>query len=229
MDENDSYPEIDAEVGDGDEVEILEVVGVDDVGRSAHRGPADEPEDEEPAEYLLDFDDPEEDSLAATAAAAGVVEAEDPAESDAAVRQRLVRLRADYDNLRRRSEREREEFELHANGELVGRLLPVMDNLERALAANASSDPKDPLREGLVMIHRQLSEQLSQAGLRPIDAVGRPFDPNLHDAFATESSSDHPANTVLEEMQRGYLFQDKVLRPALVKVSTGNGEPGEDA
>jgi molecular chaperone GrpE len=73
-----------------------------------------------------------------------------------------------------------------------------------------------------------LTDQLKDAGLTPILTVGQPFDPNLHDAVATESTEDHPPNTILEEMQRGYLFQDRVLRPAMVKVSTADGERGEE-
>jgi molecular chaperone GrpE len=76
------------------------------------------------------------------------------------------------------------------------------------------------------MIYRQLMEQLQQEGLSPIQAVGLPFDPNLHDALATDHTSDRPANTVVEELQKGYLFQDRVLRPAAVRVSTA--EPADE-
>ena len=116
--------------------------------------------------------------------------------------------------------REREEFELHANIGLVSRLLPVLDNLDRARAADAASNSGEALREGLNLIHRQFIEQLSNEGLRPIEAVGQPFDPNLQDAVATDPTADLPRNTVVEEMQKGYLFHNRVLRPAMVKVAT---------
>ena len=141
---------------------------------------------------------------------------------------RLVRLRADYDNLRKRIDRERDEFELQANFALVSRLLPVLDNLDRALAVDASDGSSAALREGLVMIHKQLTAQLAEEGLQPIDAIEQSFDPNLHDAVATVSGADAPANTVVEEFQRGYLFRNRVLRHAMVKVTTG-GDEGECA
>jgi molecular chaperone GrpE len=138
-------------------------------------------------------------------------------------------LRADYDNLRKRIDRERQEFELYANFALVGRLLPVVDNLERALAAAERDGGDAALIEGLVMIHRQLSDQLSSEGLTAIDALGRSFDPNLHDAVLTEPSTEFPPNTIMEELQKGYVFQDRVLRAAMVKVSTGVADTDEDS
>jgi len=230
-----SYNDFVADLDDGDDVEILEVVGVEDdaaAGLDPDPGPA--PDDETHGEYVLDFDNPDEGLLDGTGRTAATdldsraeadADADDDDDSD---HDRLLRLRADYDNLRKRIDRERQEFELHANCELVGQLLPVVDNLERALAVNSGSDADGALREGLVMIHRQLADQLKDAGLTPILTVGQPFDPNLHDAVATESTEDHPPNTILEEMQRGYLFQDRVLRPAMVKVSTPDGERGEE-
>ena len=228
MDKKNSYPDYLPELDDGDDVEILEVVGVEEEEATA-AAPAPVPEDEAHGEYVLDFDNPEEgvlDSSGGNGAAGldSLAEADADADSD---HDRLLRVRADYDNLRKRIDREREEFELHANCELVGQLLPVVDNLERALAANSGSDADGALREGLVMIHRQLTDQLKDAGLRPIPTIGQPFDPNLHDAVVTEQTEDHPPDTILEEMQRGYLFQDRVLRPAMVKVSTADSARSE--
>ena len=222
MDDRDSYPEYHSD-DDGDDVEILEVVGVEE-SAAVPRVPADPPPPEpEGPSYVLDFDRPEE-----LLAVGGIVEPGLPGEQEDE-RQRWVRLRADYDNLRKRIEREREDFERHANLGLVSRLLPTLDNLERALAAEALAENSRSLREGLVMIHRQLTEQLRREGLQPIEAVGRRFDPQLHDAVATESRGDAPAHTVVEELRRGYLFHDRVLRPTLVKVSTGPAEPAGDS
>ena len=138
MSKNENIPELTTETGDGDDVEILEVVGVDDgVDTPVPFGEAESGSEDGSDEYLLDLDDPALDPLA---------DASEPtppesggnggaADSD---HERLLRLRADYANLMRRIERERTEFEVHANGDLVSRLLPVVDNLERALAANAA-------------------------------------------------------------------------------------------
>jgi molecular chaperone GrpE len=210
MDKRENYADLCSDGGDGEEVEILEVVGVDEAPGSPKPAAAplhgQGPDEQDADEYLLDFDAP----------AGELAEAVD----GEAEHQRLVRLRADYDNLRKRTERERQEFERHANFSLVGALLPVIDNLERALAADTGDEPQ-PLREGLVMIHRQLLEQLRAEGLTPIDTIGQGFDPNLHDAVATDPTSAEPANTIVEEMQKGYLFRGRVLRPAMVTVSTG--------
>jgi molecular chaperone GrpE len=229
MGKDDEYPDFAQDSGDSEEVEILEVVGVDTdgtsspgLGRSSSEG-----RDGDPSEYLLDFDEAEQGEPAdTTAPPAGDEAAGESAESD---QQRLLRFRADYDNLRKRIDRERREFQRYANGELVGRLLPVVDNLERALAAETQDGVEATLHEGVTMIYRQLMDQLRQEGLTPIDAVGKPFDPNRHDAVATDACSTEPANTIVEELQRGYLFQGRVLRPAMVSVSTGEASPGEDA
>ena len=224
MAENERVSDVSPEADIGDDVEIVEVVGIDEdpdpfgsaSGLAPPAGPAGD-------EYVLDLDDPHGGILAdppetpARSAEAG-------AESD---RTRLVRLRADYDNLRKRIDREREEFELHANLALVARLLPVLDNLDRALAVDASSASNAVLREGLVMIYKQLTDQLAHEGLQPIDATDQVFDPNLHDAVATAPDADLPVNTVVEEFQRGYLFRNRVLRHAMVKVVSG-GDAGDD-
>ena len=215
---------------DGEDVEILEVVGVDEdrdhetfpqlpVAPDPKPQAESSPEDEE---YVLDMDDPGAGILADA-------EEESPEDGPDSDRTRLIRLRADYDNLRKRIDRERGEFELHANFNLVTRLLPVLDNLDRARAAEAKSDSGGALREGLILIHRQLTEQLNSEGLRSIEAVGQPFDPNLHDAVATDPTSDLPRNTIIEEMQKGYLFHNRVLRPAMVKVSTHYGPDDEES
>ncbi len=225
MAENERVPDSVPQAENGDDIEIVEVVGMDE--ESDPFGPASvlaEEKAREVDEYVLDLDDPNGGILAdPPQTAARPTEAD--AESD---RRRLVRLKADYDNLRKRIDREREEFELHANLALVGRLLPVLDNLDRALAVDASDGPNAALREGLVMIYKQLTDQLAEEGLQPIDALDQLFDPNLHDAVATQSDADAPANTVVEEFQRGYLFRSQVLRHALVKVTTG-GDAGERA
>jgi molecular chaperone GrpE len=175
----------------------------------------------------LDFDDPGQGIVAESAPP--VAETGAAGESEESDHQRLLRVRADYDNLRKRIDRERRDFQIQANCELVGRLLPVVDNLERALATDTENGGEGALHEGVTMIYRQLMDQLSQDGLQPIESVGKAFDPNLHDAVATDATSPEPANTIVDELQKGYLFQGRVLRPSMVVVSTGDAGPEEDA
>jgi molecular chaperone GrpE len=120
--------------------------------------------------------------------------------------------------------RERDNFQLQANSSLIEGLLPVLDNFDRALQVQMTSGADGAFRAGMVMIYEQFSEALKEQGLRTIETVGQTFDPNLHDAVATDAKSAAPPNTIIEEFQRGYLFQNRVLRPAMVKVSTnGSG------
>jgi molecular chaperone GrpE (heat shock protein) len=189
-----------------DDIEILEVVGLDEDGV-----PLETAEDEDDVEVV--FEEP-----AAPRRPASVVE-------DPALRERFVRLQADFENFKKRIDRERGDYFRHATGDLVGRLLPVLDNFERALAAarTRSSAGFDPLTEGVVLIQRQLLEELSREGLRPMEAVGSAFDPQMHEAVATDPGSAAPPGTVTAVLQRGYFFHDRVLRAALVRVSVDGG------
>lgn len=132
---------------------------------------------------------------------------------------RLQRLQAEFDNYRRRTQTEKEELAKFAIQDFLLRLLPVIDNFERAI--DAASDAKDAssLYEGVEMIYRQLIDVLGKEEVFPIDAVGEPFDPNKHEAFMVEESDEVDENIVLEEFKRGYEFRGKVIRPSMVKVS----------
>lgn len=130
---------------------------------------------------------------------------------------RLLRLQADFDNFRKRSRTEREEIIAYAASDLVCKLLPVIDNLDRACASAEAA--AGGIAEGVAMITRQLKELLEREGLQPIECKGKPFDPNYHDAVMSEESSDHPPDTVVDELQKGYMLKDKLLRPSMVKVS----------
>jgi len=134
-----------------------------------------------------------------------------------------VRARADFENFRKRTEREREEEAIKAGALMMRDLLPVLDNLERALA---KAPPGDPFADGVALIHKQLQDALFRAGLRPIEAVGEPFDPIFHEAVVTEPTTAFESNLVLDEIQKGYLFRGRVVRPSLVKVSVRGGEQG---
>jgi molecular chaperone GrpE len=134
-----------------------------------------------------------------------------------ACRQQLLRLRADFENFRRRTHQEREEWFRQAAEDVVRALLPVLDNFERALA-----QPGERLEDfltGIRMIHRQLEEILVQQGLERIPGAGKEFDPHIHEAVARTETGEVPENTVVEELRAGYYFKGKVLRPAMVKVA----------
>jgi len=133
--------------------------------------------------------------------------------------QRYLRAQADFDNFRRRTMKEKEELAQYASMKLVGQLVPIIDNFERAIAAASSGSDYDSLAKGVDMILRQLSQTLEAEGLKAIEAVGQPFNPEFHQAIMQVESEEHEEGIVVEEVQKGYMLKDKVLRPAMVKVS----------
>ncbi|MCG0277565.1 MAG: nucleotide exchange factor GrpE [Thermanaeromonas sp.] len=144
------------------------------------------------------------------------------------LRSQLIRLHADFDNYRKRVRREQQEMKETATAGLIKELLPVLDNLELALAAAKTGGEKEAFVSGVEMVWRQLLEVLSREGLTPIEAVGRPFDPFQHEAVATEEASEAGQyNTVTAELRKGYLLKGKLLRPALVKVAVPPAPPPE--
>jgi len=132
---------------------------------------------------------------------------------------RFVRLQADFDNYRKRTAQEREEWVRSASRRLVEKLLPVVDHFELAAASSRQNRDFDALAKGVDMILRQLEQLLREEGVEPIETVGRPFDPELHEAIMRVDSAEHGEGVVVEEVRRGYRMHGKVLRPALVKVS----------
>jgi molecular chaperone GrpE len=133
--------------------------------------------------------------------------------------QALQRLKADFDNYRKRQAQEQARWGDAAVAAFVLQLLPVVDNLERALAAAGDAQA---VRQGVELTVRQLREVLAQAGITPMTSVGEPFDPTRHEAVARGPAPGVPEGVVAEEYRRGYLFRDQVLRPALVRVSDGS-------
>jgi molecular chaperone GrpE len=198
-----------------DEIEIVEIVGLDEDSPAA-RPIRDEPvdvlaDDERGAEIVVDLDDEldETPELVVGATAPPVI----------SEREQLMRLRADFENFKNRVDRTREANERQAAAQLVSRLLPVLDNFERALSAARQVERESAFQDGIGLIFRQLLDELRKEGLVSVDTVGEPFDPEVHEAVATTDVSGLPANTVVEELQRGYLLHSRLLRPALVKVS----------
>lgn len=132
---------------------------------------------------------------------------------------RYVRQVAELDNFKKRSSRERDELARYGNETLVKDLLPVIDNLERAIAHAAGGSEANPLVEGVDLVLKGFLDTLAKHGVQPVVAVGMPFDPAQHEALAQVESADQPPNTVMEQHQKGYLMRDRLLRPALVTVS----------
>ena len=129
---------------------------------------------------------------------------------------RLLRTAAEFDNYRKRVDRDRRDVADLAVADAVQDLLPIIDNLERALQAAADNDP---LRKGVDLIHRQMMDVLRKRGVKHIEVVGTDFDPNIHQAVAHEDSETHREGEVMEELQRGYRLGDRLLRASMVKVA----------
>ena len=142
----------------------------------------------------------------------------------AEARERHLRLAADFDNFKKRTRQEQLETIQHASTELIGRLLPVLDDLHKALD-HRPEDVDESWLKGVELSVRKLEEVLNTHGLEPIEAVGSPFDPKVHEAIGHEESSEHPEDTVVTELRRGYRIRDRVVRPALVRVSRRPTEP----
>ncbi|NQX57745.1 nucleotide exchange factor GrpE [Paenibacillus qinlingensis] len=133
--------------------------------------------------------------------------------------QRLLRVQADFDNFRRRARAEKEDFAKYASLKLIEQLLPIVDNFDRALSSSKETKDFDALVKGLDMTYRGIDQLLTAEGLKPIEAVGQPFNPEFHQAVMQVESEEHEEGIVVEELQKGYILKDKVIRPAMVKVS----------
>ena len=131
---------------------------------------------------------------------------------------RFLRERADLENYRKRVSREKEELLNYGTKSLIEEILPVLDNMERALA-HGSEDGQAAVVEGIRMTHGMLVAALRKFGVTPIESVGTPFDSAFHQAMAQVASDEYPPNTVVEEYQKGYLLKERLLRPAMVSVS----------
>lgn len=136
-----------------------------------------------------------------------------------ASRDRYLRTAAEFDNLRRRAARDREEYVRSATGELIREILPVLDNFDRALQAAHADPAAATVTAGVGLIQRELLRVLEKFGVTPFTAVGTPFDPERHEAVARVSAGDQPEMTVVAEIARGYTLHGRVLRPARVTVA----------
>lgn len=132
---------------------------------------------------------------------------------------RHLRLRADFDNMRRRQQLDREAAEKYRAQSLLSDLLPVLDNFERALQVETTSEETASIIKGIEMVYRSLLEATEKEGLQVIKAEGEQFDPNIHQAVMQEQDSEKETGVVLRELQKGYILKDRVLRPTMVSVN----------
>ena len=178
----------------------------------------DESEDEqvEEASAADDQESEQQDPLAALQA-----QIETMTQERATLYDQLLRRQAEFENYRRRVDREKSETYTRARAEVLLELLPVIDNFERALASleNSGGDAES-LRHGVELIHKQFKDALTKFGLEPVESVGQTFDPHVHEAVTIEPTDKHKENTIIEEFQRGYKLGEKLLRPAKVKVAS---------
>ena len=137
--------------------------------------------------------------------------------------ERLLRTTADFENFKKRAAREKLDALKYATEGLIAKIIPVLDNFEMALAAaqNSSADSLKSLQDGVTMIQSQLKSALTDSGLEEVDATGKPFDPNIHEAVSQQESADVPEGHILQQLRKGYKLRDRLLRPATVIVAKG--------
>jgi molecular chaperone GrpE len=129
----------------------------------------------------------------------------------------LLRAIADFDNFRKRTQREMADVRVHTTIDTLRAFLPVLDGFERALAASGGT--VEDMRKGVELIHKQMLDAARRIGMEAIDATGKPFDPHQHEAIEMVETSDHPDHHVIDELQRGYRLKDKLIRPSMVRVA----------
>lgn len=145
---------------------------------------------------------------------------EEPADQELLeFKERHLRLAAEYDNFRKRTAREKQDLAKYAKSDVLEKLLPVLDTVERGVQLNAQAGSIDTVREGLVKVHKQMMEILGREGLSAIEEEGVPFEPAIHMAVMQDVSEEHEPDMVIQVFEKGWKLEDKVLRPAKVKVS----------
>lgn len=147
------------------------------------------------------------------------VETEELKNENASLKDQLLRKQAEFENYRRRTERERSEIYKRGKKEVLIEMLSVLDNFERAMLSVSKAAEEDALKVGFELIYKQFKDILTRMGIEPVESVGHFFDPHVHEAVTIQQTSEHEANTVIEEFQKGYKLGDQLLRPAQVKVA----------
>lgn len=156
---------------------------------------------------------------AETAQEEAALDAEKLAAELADLNQRFLRVAADFDNYKRRTVQEKEDLVKYSNAKIMGELLPVLDAFQLALKNPGESQEAQNVIKGVEMLYRQIMQVLEQAGMSKIEAVGQPFDPKLHEAIMQVDDDSVPEDTVVEELRAGYVLNERVIRPSMVKVS----------
>ena len=157
------------------------------------------------------------------------VAVEEEQEEDESLRDQFVRLQADFANFRNRTQRERLELYQRANEDLLLELLPVLDHYEMGLQTAEQQETDSAVLDGFKLVYDQFNNVLDKFNLKPIDAVGEVFDPHKHEALTHMPSDEYPAEVCSNQVRRGYMFGDKLLRAAQVVVSSGPAESEEDS
>ncbi|NMB42346.1 MAG: nucleotide exchange factor GrpE [Firmicutes bacterium] len=213
MKENNIFPSSD----EGEKELEYTAGGEDNIGNGSEKSPPreeDSPPELEKADVGLKAEGPDDITIAENLEQ----KIEKLEQEKEEMKNRMLRLQADFENFRRRVRSEKADLISYANFDLMQKLLPVVDNLERALSASQGG-ASEGIVEGLEMIRKSFLEIMAKEGVTPIESIGKPFDPNCHEAVFREENSDFPPGTVVEELQKGYMFNDKVLRVSMVKVS----------
>lgn len=181
--------------------------------------------DGRPAEVPEDGDPVQDGAAAPTAdAAEAPVTVETLQERIRDLEDRLLRTRAEVQNVQRRGEQERREAVRYANAELMRRLIAVVDDMERALGALDEAERESPVNAGVRLVYENLLKALREFGMMPVEALHHPFDPHVHEALMRRPSADHPEGTVIEELAKGYVLHERTLRPAKVIVAARSEE-----
>ena len=141
---------------------------------------------------------------------------------------RLKYLQADFENYKKRVDRELAEASQRSNEKLIANLLTIMDDLERAIETGKTTDNTDMVLKGVEMVYRNLGTVLEREGLTGIEVLGKPFDPNVHEILARVATKDHDEGTVVEEARRGFMFKGRVMRPSIVKIACREEESEEN-
>jgi molecular chaperone GrpE len=171
-------------------------------------------------EYSAEISNPDDPSTAAEASGEPAVPEQVHRENQT-LKDQLLRSRADFDNFRKRVEKEKADYFKHALNNAVRELLPVLDNFERALAHETADSE---FKTGVEMIYKQMSDAMQKLGVREVASENAAFDPTVHEAVMREETASVPSHTVLQVLKKGYTLNDRLLRPALVKVAVGGPE-----
>lgn len=138
---------------------------------------------------------------------------------------RFLRISAEFENYKKRSTREMDDFRKFANQSLIKEMLAVVDNLERALiSSNGNSSVDKCMTDGVNLTLREILKVFEKFNVKPIESIGQPFDPNFHQAMMQEETDDYPENTVITELQKGYMIHDRLLRPSMVVVAASKAK-----